>query len=58
MFDNIENFIKFIEENNLDYEIQYQEDEYGHWCEDSWTSLEDAWGSSQSKIIIVVKEGY
>ena len=58
MFENIENFKKFIADNNLEYEIQKQEDEYGHWCEFEYVKLEEAWGNSYYKIVIVVQNIY
>jgi hypothetical protein len=50
----LEEFLKLVEDKNLDYEIQRQEDEYGHWVEDSWTSLEDAWDDDYLRVIIVL----
>jgi len=53
--EKLEEFKSYVDEHGLEYEIQKQEDEYGHWCDYPYVSLEEIWGNWQYRIVIIVQ---
>jgi len=52
-FETKEKFLDFIERNDLEYEIQYEE-HFGYYINDPHSNIDEVWDNESYRIIIII----